>query len=224
MIEAAENNERRLLVLQGTWRYWPMTLKVKELVENGEIGQIVSAYLWTRAPLPQETPGAKDGGWFLRRSTAAGGAFIDHGIYQLDLIEWLSNSKFDRFDSYRLLNVRYNHFDLEDYGCGVARFSNGLHAVLEEYWCGHVFSSGFELRGTLGEVRADTAASPAIWLYTAKSGERTYISPPERNSVTGAMDMYFDYLAGTSNESPPQGEDGKRILDAFLQLQQEKVR
>jgi predicted dehydrogenase len=218
MIDASKNATGKLLVLQGTWRYWPIALKVKEYVTQGMIGDIISARFWTRAPLPQIYPGSTEPGWFVNRTKAAGGAFIDHAIYQVDMMEWFTGNKIQKFGAHELLNLRYKDLPVEDYGYAVGIFANGVKAIFEEWWMGHVFSTGFELRGTKGEIIADTTARPNISLYNAEWGERLYVDPVDREAVLNAIEVYFDYLVGKTSELPSTGEDGKRILTAILEL------
>jgi predicted dehydrogenase len=218
MIDASRNAKGKLLVLQGTWRYWPMALKVKEYVAGGMIGDIISARFWTRAPLPQVCPGSAEPGWFVDRTKAAGGAFIDHAIYQADMMEWFTGNKIRKFGSHELLRLRYKDLPVEDYGYAVGIFANGVQAIFEEWWMGHVFSTGFELRGTKGEIIADSAARPNISIYNAERGERLYVDPAERGAVLNAMEVYFDYLTGKTSEVPSTGEDGQRILAAITGL------
>ena len=107
MNNEAAKAKGKLLILNGTWRYWPLSLRAREIVQSGEIGEVLTARFWTRAPLPQEAPGAGSPGWFADSTRAAGGAFIDHGIYQFDLLEWMLGSVIAHVDSISLLNVKY---------------------------------------------------------------------------------------------------------------------
>ena len=132
MIAAASASTGELLILQGTWRYWPMTSLVKRLVDEGEIGEIISARFWTRAPIPMAVPGAATPGWFDDPAAAAGGAFIDHGVYQVDLMEWFTDSHIERFETWRLENLRHKQMQMEDFGFAVGVFSNGVRAAFEE--------------------------------------------------------------------------------------------
>jgi predicted dehydrogenase len=91
---------------------------------------------------------------------------MDHGVYQLDLAEWLCDTRFSSFLTHQFSNLKYTNIEMEDYGLAVARFNSGLTAVVEESWIGCAFTTGFELCGTRGEISADTASSPMLWVLS----------------------------------------------------------
>jgi predicted dehydrogenase len=62
MIATARQCERILLVLQGTWRYWPMSMRAKQIIWTGEIGHVLQGHFWTKAPLPRDAPASVTGG------------------------------------------------------------------------------------------------------------------------------------------------------------------
>jgi predicted dehydrogenase len=205
----------KLLVLNGTWRYWPLSLKAKELVQSGEIGEVLNARFWTRAPLPQEAPLATNPGWFADPSKAPGGAFIDHGIYQFDLAEWMLESQIASVEKPVLLNLKYKDLRVEDYGRALLQMKSGARVTIEEAWINQTFSTGWELTGTKGELLVDTASRPMMSLLTSTNGRRFHFDPDSRDNVLNALDVYFKYLQG-GKERPPSGADATRIMGMLL--------
>lgn len=216
VVRAEASSGKRVFVLHGTWKYWPMHQTVKQLLEDGTLGDLISAKAFTRAPLPQKTPNSTDPGWFADPSQAAGGAFVDHGVYHLDLLQDLFGSKAKDIKPEVLQNLRYKELELEDYGLGVVNFENGMSAVLEETWIGAAFAAGLEVRGTKGDVIADTARRPAVLLRVQGQPDKL-IDVPEANSDSVPIEAYLDALVN-EKPAPTSAEQGCQILGVFEEL------
>jgi predicted dehydrogenase len=63
--------------------------QIKQWVDRGAFGRLVSvsATLW--AGLPQRWPDDPDPGWWADPRRTPGGGWIDHAIYDVDLLRWL---------------------------------------------------------------------------------------------------------------------------------------
>ena len=62
-----------------------------------------------------------------------GGAFIDEGIYWIDLFRWLAASEVVRVDA-RMANLVHKDIEVEDWGMATFTFASGLVATLEASW------------------------------------------------------------------------------------------
>jgi predicted dehydrogenase len=140
MLEAARK-ARRKLGINLSFRFTPQARALRELVEDGALGQVYHAYTcWTRR---DGIPGF--GGWFGQKSRSGGGPLIDLGVHRLDLAMWLmggpqpaavSGTTHHHIGVPRA-RLQGKEFDVEDFACGFIRFANGASLVFETSWAGH---------------------------------------------------------------------------------------
>ena len=62
-----------------------------------------------------------------------GGAFIDEGIYWIDLFRWLAGSEIVTVEA-KTANLVHKDIAVEDWGMATFTFANGIHATLEAAW------------------------------------------------------------------------------------------
>ena len=129
-------------------------------------------------------------GWFADPRQVPGGAFIDEGIYWIDLFRWLASSEVVRVDA-RMANLVHKDIEVEDWGMATFTFASGLVATLEASWTINApRKTGpspkqnsvvrLEVVGTRGEIidqwfrapgRAVLAAGASDWVFERQSEE-----------------------------------------------------
>ena len=72
-------------------------------------------------------------GWFVDPEQVPGGAFIDEGIYWIDLFRWLAGSEIVTVEA-KTANLVHKDIAVEDWGMATFTFANGIHATLEAAW------------------------------------------------------------------------------------------
>ena len=90
MAAAAEAADRYLVMASGRSRYGAASLKAKALIEAGELGNLYHAR--SSQFRQRGRPGVdilKQSTWFLSKQRAGGGALIDIGVYEIDVMLWL---------------------------------------------------------------------------------------------------------------------------------------
>lgn len=114
-------------------RYSDHQQQIRGWVQDGKFGDMVtaSASLWSG--LPKGWPGADDPGWFADPERAPGGAWIDHSIYQIDLLRYVTGAAVTKVSGTKA-NLRYPDLGVEDYGLAIVEFDNGLVARIEDTW------------------------------------------------------------------------------------------
>ena len=65
-------------------------------------------------------------GWFVDRAQVPGGAFIDEGIYWIDLFRWLAGSEIVTVEA-KTANLVHKDIAVEDWGMATFTFANGVH-------------------------------------------------------------------------------------------------
>jgi len=117
-------SRHRLSDLSTTLKLW---------LTEGRLGELVSASFSLWAGLPQRWPGDIDPGWFADPARAPGGAWIDHAIYQLDLLRFLLDDEVASVSG-RVANLRDVHLPVEDWGVATVACAGGTQAILEDTW------------------------------------------------------------------------------------------
>ncbi len=83
MIEASERNGRKLMIGQCL-RFWPEYVHLKECVDDGRFGKVVSAHFFRGG----STPRWSFENWLLKKEKS-GGCLLDQHIHDVDVINWL---------------------------------------------------------------------------------------------------------------------------------------
>jgi predicted dehydrogenase len=191
MIAAAKKNKRKLMVAQHM-RFESAHMKLKEVVQSGQLGEIYTANTWwlRRRGIP---------GWgkFHIKKESLGGPLIDIGVHMMDLTIWLMGSPKPVSASgkvYRMFGDRpglYNaewgvpydvrEFDVEDFCTAMIRFEKGITLQLSVSWAANIDEEKDGLY-ILGD-KAGIATNPA-GIYSADGSSLTstkfdYLDPNE---------------------------------------------
>jgi predicted dehydrogenase len=122
MIAACRANDVRLGVAYYR-HFYPVVLRIKDLLAAGEIGDPVyaqiNAFEWV--DLPADDPRA----WFLKRELAGGGPMFDFGCHRLEVLTHLFGSV--RRVTGMLANVLFDR-DVEDTAAALLQFERGVCA------------------------------------------------------------------------------------------------
>ena len=193
MIEAAAFSGATLAVGVAR-RFYDASFVVKELLDNGAIGKLVSfegrdgaVYSW---------PVASD---FMFRKDAGGGVLADTGAHVLDrLVYWLGDHE----------SVTYYH----DADGGVEAECE-LHLTMQGGAKGVVTLSRLRdldnrwiLRGEKGEIEVETKFAPKV---TLRMGGKPYALGDEVQRDTGLAEDPLDCFCGSFNEFVDAFEQGR---------------
>ncbi|MDQ3928708.1 MAG: Gfo/Idh/MocA family oxidoreductase, partial [Chloroflexota bacterium] len=152
--------------------------------------------------------GSTESGWFTDPARTAGGAFIDHGVYSLDLISWLVDSPVEEVTHAEMLRSNDN-LSVEDYGMAAIRLANGAVGIVEETWFSPAFSITLEVRGTEGELTAQVGREPALYLRTHDEGP-TVVEAMDQETYGPALAAFVAALG--------RGEDTSRRSLRMMEL------
>ena len=122
MIEAAENSGVVLGVIFQN-RYNPGSKLIKEVLDSGELGRVLSCKLSVTWKRTDEYYSLSDwkGTWELE----GGGVVIDQAIHTLDLARWFINSEIEYVEA-NIANRTHSKIEVEDVAEGVIKFKNGV--------------------------------------------------------------------------------------------------
>ncbi|HID11802.1 MAG TPA: Gfo/Idh/MocA family oxidoreductase, partial [Candidatus Latescibacteria bacterium] len=229
MVEKAEEVGRRLMV-NFSYRFDPVSLALKDQVNNGVLGEPYFARtVWHRR---RGIPGF--GGWFGRREMAGGGPLIDLGVHRVDLALWLMGfpqpevalgGTYD-FLGRELARREGKVFDVEDLAVGLVRFTNRAMLEVEASWTIHRHEREFMetwVYGTKGGVVHRNVRETYEfegWVFIEEGGylvDKQLL--PLRKESPNAMWALVDAILN-DRPHPATGEEGlyvMRILDAIYE-------
>lgn len=152
---------------------WGPAPHVRQLVRDGALGDIMFARCSHSAGLPWSWPDDAAPGWFADPERSAGGAWVDHAIYQIDRLRWVLGREVESVSG-QIATVRHRGFGVEDWGTALLRFEGGLPAELRADWympTTAMFQNQWELAGTNGAIRVDEVAQHVRFAAVPAAGE-----------------------------------------------------
>ncbi|MGP9602330.1 Gfo/Idh/MocA family protein [Brachybacterium sp. AOP42-E1-35] len=160
---------------------------LKQAFDTAQFGALLSADLRLSGVLPQAWPGeVDDPGWWTDPALSPGGGWIDHAIYQIDRLRWLTGSEPITVQG-SLANLLHRDLQVEDYGHALFTFANGAHVSVEDTWSGAPgtwrITSHYSFER--GAISLDTAHE-GIQVYSsdnAEPGWRTMPSLPDDSEL-----------------------------------------
>ncbi|MCK5758715.1 MAG: Gfo/Idh/MocA family oxidoreductase [Clostridiales bacterium] len=147
--------EKGVLLATGfMMRYHAYHQAMKELVDVGKLGQIVSC----RAQLTCWYPDIP-GNWRQAKATSGGGALMDMGVHCLDLIQYITGSKTKRAAG--MASTLTFDYEVEDSGSMLIELENGALCQIESHFnIPDAAARGrFEIYGTKGSMLAEGTIS-----------------------------------------------------------------
>lgn len=131
MVAAVDGAGVLCFPFQGIMRLRLADLKAR--IEGGDIGELVLMHQTSRWSIAEDWYGSGRPGWFVDPAQVPGGAFIDEGIYWVDLFRWLSGSEVVQVEA-KMANLVHKDIEVEDWGMATFTFANGIIATLEASW------------------------------------------------------------------------------------------
>lgn len=129
---------------------------LRSWIQTGRLGTIMSSSFMVSADIPQAWPGSESQGWWAETDRAPGGGWIDHSIYDIDLLRWLLGQEVISIRG-EIANLSQANIPFEDYGHAVMRFEGGSVTTIEDTWNS---SGGWRsistISGTKATVNVDT--------------------------------------------------------------------
>ena len=194
MVEAIESAGVMCMPFQGIMR-----LRIADLVRrirSGEIGDVLLIHQTCRWSIAEDWHQSGTPGWFADPRFVPGGAFMDEGIYWIDLFRHVAGSEIVQVEA-RMANLVHKDIAVEDWGMGTFTFANGMLATLEASWTINApRKTGpspkqnsvvrFEAIGSRGEIidqsfrapgRAILAAGANDWVFE-RQAEAPSFAPP----------------------------------------------
>lgn len=235
----ARDASKKLLQMGMVKRQSADSVAVKELIDNGRLGEIyqIRVKLIRRRGIPGL------GGWFTTKARSGGGGLIDIAVHFLDLAMWSTGlwnptkvsakvySKFGKdMKNYHYISMwagppdYSGTFDVDDYAAGFVRFGNRATLSFEVAWaCNAQSESYIEILGDKGGVKIGEKDTV---LLTELDGKLADIKLDYRKDVDAFAEEMRKFVAAVQGKGKvaATGEEGliaMKLLDAIYRSSEE---
>ena len=184
IVEAVNTTGVTFIPAESRARENDQNQRLTTLVRSNALGRLVSGNFVLSGGLPKAWPdSAPDGGWWADPSRGPGGGWIDHSIYQIDLLRWLLGEEVVAVSG-RKANLVHQDLGVEDYGHAIVEFESGATFSLEDTWSAPVGGSRVtsSLIGTAGAVYIDTVAGTFSTFGIDDKADSWSTEPTTRNT------------------------------------------
>jgi predicted dehydrogenase len=168
----------------------------------------------------------KEWNWLTSRELAGGGGFADLGAHSLDILLWTLSDVCGEVEcvSASLGAAIGRYGDIDEYGAGLLRFSNGAIGIVEASWVDPKLRSPIELFGTEGQIQI---INDRVFYYSehveGADGSEWEILPEAKASP---LDQFFDCLEGKATNLVTVQEAARqsRVMAQLYQAAQSLVK
>ncbi len=196
MIKTAKANKVVLMVEQ-THRFDPAHEVLKDVVDSGIIGDIVSV----RGKLGHSGPEfwSDDSPWYFDEKKSGGGCATDVGIHILDVIRFITGKEVHSVTSF-MANLVKKKFKLEDNIEAAVKFTDGTLGVYEASWTNSPYEVVVQLYGTKGKAIVNQSnydpKRVRVWTVDPKNPYSTVkevdYTVPEKSRLAGPVPHFVD--------------------------------
>lgn len=204
MIQACEDNG---IILQVAYpvRFIPAIQRAKEIVQSGEIGDVMAVNATNHGLLP--------GGWFVEKDLSGGGAAMDHIVHIMDALRWMFND--EAKSVYAEFDTLFYDIDVEDSGSVMLEMESGMIVSIDPSWSrpktyptwGNVT---MKFTGTEGTLYVDAFKEHSLY-YNDEDGKIE--EQPWAEDMNERLINDFIDCVQTGRKPFITGEDGLRTLE-----------
>jgi myo-inositol 2-dehydrogenase/D-chiro-inositol 1-dehydrogenase len=190
-IEAKVNKEGVRLMTAVNYRYFDCVQKLKGMLDEGRIGDVVyaTADLVLNGPLGHGRVPTPVPEWWLSKEQAGGGALLDLGYHLIDIMHWMFG---DLQAEYSRLSYRFQ-LPVEDGAMVVLRSEkSNVNCCVNVGWFSKTIFPDFNFRvnlhGTVGYKSTDLYVPKNLRVHAVKAGGANFL-----RRVTGKKLKYLSY-------------------------------
>ena len=202
MIAACQANGVKLMIAYYR-RTYPVVQRMKELLQEGTIGQTMLVRINLTSYYNPPDPGAEEE-WRAQPSAAGGGVLFDVGSHRLDVLNYLLGpaGKVAGF-----VDTLHAPYPAEDSAVIAIQLESGAHGIANFQWNVGSNSDEFEIYGTQGKMLARSLEGGHLEVY--QGGQLMEVLDQPRHSITH-WGLVENFVAAVANQAPLicTGEDG----------------
>ena len=202
MIDACRQNGVKLGVAYYR-RFYPIVARIKQIIDSGEIGQIMSISAVTATPFAMQP--SDDGYWRVVPEQGGGGALMDIGSHRLNLFVDLAG---EPTDVKAVCGTVAGDYAADDCATLVMQFANRAHGNLQVYFGAQVDPDEFAIMGTKGRLLARPLNGSRLEIDLGGE-QRSEEHPPSANFNAPQI---ADFVAAIQDDRDPEvsGEEGRK--------------
>ncbi len=187
-------------------RFNPAVKVAKELIDSGEIGDIVTADAKRLGPYP---PRIRDVG-----------VATDLAIHDIDIFNYLFESKADTV--FANMSSRLKNCEFEDHAEIMTKYKNGIFSILETNWLTPYKKRQLNITGVDGIITVDYG-NQTVTLFK----ENDHVENVKVENVEPLKEELRSFINSVQNDTKPEvtGEDGYealRIVNAAMTSSNDK--
>ncbi len=194
---------------------------IKEILDKGELGEIVSAYAKFNCLSP-----VSDKKWRQTKAFSGGGTMMDMGIHCVDLLQFMTGLKATNVTAFTG-NQIFRYPDTEDAAGAVMRMSNGALFTVEANFNipDSIGGCRFEIYGTEGCITAERTIGQTetgeVFCTTLEGGRRT-VEYDTTNMYAKEVDGLAEAILNDTAEpvSAAEGIFDQKIVEAVYESQE----
>lgn len=197
-------------------RFYPVLVRVKEIIASGEIGNVTlaQANAFEYVDLPADSPRH----WFLEKGKSGGGPMMDFGCHRIELLidifgrvtgvsGLVSNAAFGR--------------EVEDTAAASFQFASGVCASVTVTHAAIEAKDTLDIYGTKGSIHIPVLNKGDMTVLTSE-GERAESHPPAANIHAPLIEDFADAVLN-DQEPAVTGEMGREVQRVLAQVYSEKI-
>ena len=208
---AAAQASGRLLMEAFHYRYHPLTLRIKEIVESGELGRIRHLEAHFCIPLYRR----HDIRWDY---ALGGGALMDLGCYTVNLLRYLAGAE----PTVIRAQAKVRAPQVDRWMAAELRFPNGISArMTNSFFSAVLLRVSARVVGEAGELRVINFVLPQLWhRLTVQSGQGKRVEHfPGESSYVHQLRAFVAFVR-QGTPCPTDAADGvanMRVIDAIYE-------
>jgi predicted dehydrogenase len=198
VVDAVRGSGVTFLPAESRQRLGPGPQQLRQWLKDGRIGRLTSAAMTAWAGLPRQWSDDPTPGWFADPARTLGGGWVDHSIYQIDLLRWLLGEEIVAISGQTAKHL-HPELEVEDYGVATATFAGGAVATTESTWTAPQggFQSSYTVVGSEGAVRLDGVLGRLLVVGdVAPFSGPVELAPPGRHDQGADLDHWIDVING----------------------------
>lgn len=221
IVDAANKAKVKLMYAEN-FQYAPSFVKAMEIVDQGGMGDI---FMTTG----REAHSGPHSRWFYDLNLAGGGALIDLGIHDIQLMRMFTKSEPTEVSAITLKTQ--SDLTVEDNGVAAIKFKSGALGTLEESW---TTKGGYDIRielyGKQGDIVINPTRMTPLQVFSARgfgyAGEKVEFTKgwtypiPEEFYTFGYIQEIEHFVKCVVEDCKPitSGEDGLAALKAIMAM------
>ena len=208
MIEAAKSNGR-LLMTAHTQRYYGENVKMKEIIDSGELGEVVMVNaMWVKPLVPESRPA-----WMLQQDKGGGMGQMD-GTHLIDRLIWLLGDDICSVSG-TSSNFTHPHLNADDSGHHFFRWKSGKTASITRMgWAHGITEYGADYYFTNGQAKHRRAYSgvgkTGVWVE--RNNEWVEVPMEEIDSQVVQFNDFVQAVKRGDSDAPTPVAHGRRVL------------